>query len=132
MIPPAFFTSSMAFKVADFAGWSVRESEPTCRIFVLFKSSMSKSASVSWVSAPGFLQKEKWRSPFASSDTKARVVCCFSVVRIPLTSTFKSARVARKSSPKESQPVIPTNAAFPPSFATAQAQLAGAPPGFSS
>ena len=38
----------------------------------------------------------------------------------------------RTSSPNESNPVMPMNALRPPSLATAPAQFAGAPPGFSS
>ena len=83
-------------------------------------------------SAPGLRQNEKLRSPLSSIVTNASVVCCVCVVQSPDTSTPAARKAVRAVRPNPSFPVMPINALFPPSFAAAAAQFAGAPPGFAS
>ena len=116
--------------MVSLAGCSVSDREPTWKICVLSRISTSISSFSILVSAPGFLAKENVLSPFSSIFTNARVVKYFSSRSIPSVSTFSFSSTDFKNSPCISFPAFPIKAVCPPSFATATATFAGAPPGF--
>ncbi len=73
-IAPASRAMRRASSVAERAGSSVSESEPTCSPRVFYSTSRLGSSARSWVSAPGFRANENVRSPVGSSATNASVV----------------------------------------------------------
>ena len=84
------------------------------------------------VSAPGFLEKEKVRSPLLSNPTKASVVNCLgSWITAPVSMpSFSSVSIRKR--PCMSSPTFAMRAVFHPKQLTAVSILAGAPPGFCS